>query len=349
MEAVTEDNEDNIVKAEEIDVEEPEDEEYVELDDQTENSASGINKPKRTVILMQTGSLHLKGFKRPLIVKELRAKLEEFGEVKYFWMNNNKSECLVTFFEKPHSNDCMRGMHNRRYPEEERSTNYAGLLRVKRTDERTVKFAAEKGTIKKSNVSRTFARFHLDLENAKHERTKYGRGEDRHSNSLKRKRTVEYSTNPPRGEGPQELKQEVKIDYFDDEESAKKEKDPVNYQTEKGLQQRSTKRRKRSSKQEMAEQLVCSFFQKTKSKPRIFWKALTDEEIEKKEQEKEREERNRETMNRRRNESRRERSPRRADRDRSRRGGRRNGFGRDRDRSRRGRSPGFRRRRDRRR
>ena len=36
----------------------------------------GINKPKRTVILMETGSLHLQGFKRPLNVADLRKKLE---------------------------------------------------------------------------------------------------------------------------------------------------------------------------------------------------------------------------------------------------------------------------------
>ena len=41
-------------------------------------------------------NLHIKNFVRPLTISRVRELLEQTCEIKYFWMDDKKSQCYVT-------------------------------------------------------------------------------------------------------------------------------------------------------------------------------------------------------------------------------------------------------------
>jgi len=120
--------------------------------EKSEREESPKRKPKRTVERTgpkMTGSLHIKGFKRPLNQKKVRGTFETYGPVKYFWMSRNKQEGLVTFTDERHAYKCKNAMHDSFYPTN-LPKHLAGKLNFTETDEATVQFTCEKGTKKNS-------------------------------------------------------------------------------------------------------------------------------------------------------------------------------------------------------
>merc|ERR1740124_380484 len=203
---------------------------------------SGKRKSKRTVSgPKMTGSLHMKGFKRPLNQKKLKKTLQTYGEVKHFWMSRNKQEGLVTFLDERDAYKCKNAMQNSFYPSD-LPRHLAGKLHFTETDEATVQFTCEKGTKKNRGVSR-----------------------------LLMKALVESTSDLPR-----RRKDKRKRDSNMDEPapSVKKAKRHV----------KSSKVNKLQERQELAHRKVAQLFQKTKAKPSIYWKKLTDEEIAKREE-----------------------------------------------------------------
>merc|ERR1719499_3051034 len=68
-------------------------------------------KPKKRVVeITQTGSLHVKGFKRPLQVAAVKEKFESYGELKFFFMNKYKSAAYVTFVDSKCARACRRDL-----------------------------------------------------------------------------------------------------------------------------------------------------------------------------------------------------------------------------------------------
>jgi len=125
--------------AEEEGVVEEKPKENAETPDGEEENSDGKNRKKRTVEFTQTGSLSIKGFKRPLQEAKVREKMESFGPVKHFWMNKTKSACLVTWMSVDDCRHARKKLHGSCFPPD-LVPPLAGKLKCEKSDEKNVIF-----------------------------------------------------------------------------------------------------------------------------------------------------------------------------------------------------------------
>lgn len=90
--------------------------------------------------LNETISFYIKGFKRPLRIVQVKKSFNEFGKLKYFWINNIRSECLITFCNSEQGEKCRKRLDKSYFPFE-RERILSGFLKFNKIDEKEVKFA----------------------------------------------------------------------------------------------------------------------------------------------------------------------------------------------------------------
>lgn len=60
----------------------------------------------------------IKNLRRPFTIPQLKSKLEEFGQIQYFWIDTIKSHCYVQFANPSQASDILRDLNNTVWPEE---------------------------------------------------------------------------------------------------------------------------------------------------------------------------------------------------------------------------------------
>jgi len=175
---------------------EPKLEEKKEEQKSSEDNAGSksVKSPKkRTVEFTQTGSLHIKGFKRPLQEKAVKERMESFGEVKHFWMNSTKSACLVTWMNIDDSRTARRKLQDSFFPVDMKPP-LAGKLKCERTDEKSVIFA-QNNKKRKPRKNRLFAKaLKESTDSIKASRKRKRKGDTSQAVKKKTKRALDLAT-----------------------------------------------------------------------------------------------------------------------------------------------------------
>ena len=63
-------------------------------------------------------NLHIKNFVRPLTIARVRELLEQTCEIKFFWMDDKKSQCYVTTNLLEEAVDTFEALRDRIWPAE---------------------------------------------------------------------------------------------------------------------------------------------------------------------------------------------------------------------------------------
>ncbi|ETO02818.1 hypothetical protein RFI_34594 [Reticulomyxa filosa] len=227
-------------------------------------------------VSVSSAALFVEGFKRPLNTTKLLHRFGEFGPVKRFWINNVKTHCYIVFESVDDAVKCRTAMDGTYYPTDQPKI-HAGELRMKHVTSEEASRKIDEEEMKKRNGQPSFvhvaappppqtttlsSRKHNDLFTKNIAHDNHG-----HSNNHAHL-NLNLNPNPNSNSNPN-LNPYLATNLAD----------------VTGFQSRAMRSLQQSNDIMTRAKEPTEFFNWTKTQPKIFWCALTDEQADKRDAE----------------------------------------------------------------
>lgn len=72
--------------------------------------------------------VHISGLKRPFTVASIKELLLKYGNIKYFWLNNIRSDCIVSYDSISSAQTCISNINGLKWPQAIGQTLSANIL-----------------------------------------------------------------------------------------------------------------------------------------------------------------------------------------------------------------------------